>query len=233
MSVIERMIQRTRAQDTSGVRPLLPPRFAASVVAPESHTALLELHPVNSLDSSADLPASVSRTRASFGEDSETDSSSPTLPERSLRQEPEGFPLADRRRSSNSRGDENPISAIPQVANRPPSQDRKEIAAGNSAERSPQNSTEPIHSPFTQFTVDRVRAVSQQDDMQSSVSNSAPHRFSSENDSGEKRTAPDVSITIGHIEVHAAQPAERISRPVFRPRVSLDDFLGQINGKQP
>jgi hypothetical protein len=41
-------------------------------------------------------------------------------------------------------------------------------------------------------------------------------------------TRPDVTISIGHIEVRAAPPIERPrSRPPFRPRVSLDDFLSQ------
>ncbi len=39
---------------------------------------------------------------------------------------------------------------------------------------------------------------------------------------------PDVTISIGHIEVRAAPPVERTrTRPPFRPRVSLDDFLNQ------
>lgn len=39
---------------------------------------------------------------------------------------------------------------------------------------------------------------------------------------------PDVTISIGHVEVRAAPPIERPrARPPFRPRVSLDDFLGQ------
>ena len=39
---------------------------------------------------------------------------------------------------------------------------------------------------------------------------------------------PDVTISIGHIEVRAAPPMERPrTRPPFRPRVSLDDFLYQ------
>ena len=39
---------------------------------------------------------------------------------------------------------------------------------------------------------------------------------------------PDVTISIGHIEVRAAPPIERpAARPPFRPRVSLDDFLNQ------
>lgn len=42
----------------------------------------------------------------------------------------------------------------------------------------------------------------------------------------ENRT-PDVTITIGHVEVRAAQQVvERPQRPAFRPRVSLGDFLG-------
>jgi hypothetical protein len=39
-------------------------------------------------------------------------------------------------------------------------------------------------------------------------------------------TAPQVTISIGHIDVRAAPPpAPARSRPAFRPRVSLDEFL--------
>ena len=42
--------------------------------------------------------------------------------------------------------------------------------------------------------------------------------------------APEIVISIGHIEVHAAQAPERPRRPPFRPRVSLNDFLSQKQG---
>lgn len=44
-------------------------------------------------------------------------------------------------------------------------------------------------------------------------------------------TAPDVTVSIGHIEVRAPQVAERPRRPAFRPRVSLDDFLNRRQGE--
>jgi hypothetical protein len=45
---------------------------------------------------------------------------------------------------------------------------------------------------------------------------------------GDSGGRPDVTISIGHVEVRAAPPIERPrTRPPFRPRVSLDDFLGQ------
>jgi hypothetical protein len=45
---------------------------------------------------------------------------------------------------------------------------------------------------------------------------------------GSGGTRPDVTISIGHIEVRAAPPVgqPRARRP-FRPQVSLDDFLSQ------
>jgi hypothetical protein len=39
--------------------------------------------------------------------------------------------------------------------------------------------------------------------------------------------APEVTISIGHIEVRAAQPVEPSRRAPFKPRVSLEDFLKQ------
>jgi hypothetical protein len=36
---------------------------------------------------------------------------------------------------------------------------------------------------------------------------------------------PNVTISIGHIELRAAQVPERLRRPSFRPRLTLDDFL--------
>jgi hypothetical protein len=46
-----------------------------------------------------------------------------------------------------------------------------------------------------------------------------------------EKTSSDVTISIGHIEIRAAQVAERPRRPAFRPRVSLNDFLNQQNGQ--
>jgi hypothetical protein len=42
---------------------------------------------------------------------------------------------------------------------------------------------------------------------------------------------PDIAISIGHIEVRAAQVAERPRPPAFRPRVTLDDYLGRRAGE--
>ncbi len=230
MSVIERMIQRARAPHSSGVQPLLPPRFAVHALKGVADETPLELHSAHSLVWDADSPAKHSATKASVGEEPRSDSPSPTPPSRLLRHETEGAPLADRRRSSSDLRDGGASFAITQVANKAPSQDLTEIAAATQhVERSSQSSVEPSHTS-ERFPAERVRAASQQD-LDSSFTNDM-HRPRQENDSGEKRTAPDVSITIGHIEVHAAQPAERISRSQFRPRVSLDDFLGQHSGKQ-
>lgn len=231
MSVIERMIQRTRAPHSSGVQPLLPPRFAASAPPRAADDTPLELHTAHSFGSSADSPAKHSAPKASAGEEPRTASPSPAPPSRLPRQETEGVPLVDLRRSSNDPRDGGPSSAITPVANEVPSQDLKEISSATQhAKRSPRSTAEPIHSPANQLTADRLHAVSQHE-VQSSFPNSV-HRLSPQNDSGKKRSAPDVSITIGHIEVHATQPTERISRSPFRPRVSLDDFLGQHSGKQ-
>jgi hypothetical protein len=41
----------------------------------------------------------------------------------------------------------------------------------------------------------------------------------------------DITISIGHIEVRAAQVAERPRPPAFRPRVTLDDYLGRRAGE--
>jgi len=39
----------------------------------------------------------------------------------------------------------------------------------------------------------------------------------------------DVTISIGHVEVRAAQAAARSPRIAFRPQLSLKDFLNQRN----
>ncbi len=41
---------------------------------------------------------------------------------------------------------------------------------------------------------------------------------------------PPVSISIGHIEIRAAQAAERPRKVTFRPKVSLADFLSRKHG---
>lgn len=41
---------------------------------------------------------------------------------------------------------------------------------------------------------------------------------------------PVVTISIGHIELHAAQATERPRRPVFKPKLSLNDFLNRAQG---
>jgi hypothetical protein len=48
-------------------------------------------------------------------------------------------------------------------------------------------------------------------------------------DARSEKTRMDVTISIGHIEIRAAQAAEPPRRPAFRPRVSLNDFLNQRN----
>ena len=46
--------------------------------------------------------------------------------------------------------------------------------------------------------------------------------------------APEVTISIGHIDVRAAPPpAPARSRPAFRPRVSLDEFLTAPQDRRP
>ncbi len=46
--------------------------------------------------------------------------------------------------------------------------------------------------------------------------------------------APEVTISIGHIDVRAAPPpAPARSRPAFRPRVSLDEFLAARQDRRP
>ncbi len=46
--------------------------------------------------------------------------------------------------------------------------------------------------------------------------------------------APAVTISIGHIDVRAAlPPAPARSRPAFRPRVSLDEFLAARQDRRP
>ncbi len=47
-----------------------------------------------------------------------------------------------------------------------------------------------------------------------------------------EKTSSEVTISIGHIEIRAAQVAERPRRPAFRPRVSLNDFLNPQNGQR-
>jgi len=45
---------------------------------------------------------------------------------------------------------------------------------------------------------------------------------------------PEVTISIGHIDVRAPAPAAPAhSRPAFRPRVSLEDFLASRQGERP
>jgi hypothetical protein len=48
-----------------------------------------------------------------------------------------------------------------------------------------------------------------------------------------RSAAPDITISIGKIELRAAPATEWPRRPGFRPRVSLNDFLSQRNGDRP
>jgi hypothetical protein len=43
-------------------------------------------------------------------------------------------------------------------------------------------------------------------------------------------SGPEVTISIGRIEVHTVPAVERPRRPAFRPRVTLDDFLNGRSG---
>ena len=234
MSLIERMIQRTRAPHSSSIQPLLPPRFATSMVALEVDDTFLVSNQANPLGLGAASIARVPRIRVAAGDELQPHPSS-AFPTRSFQQETTAVPFKDGRLSGDSirQGDFPPITQKIRAADNTASQHRDKLAdADQHVERSPQSIAEPIHSPVTTFGAERSQAVSQQYSQQSSISNGARVRHRSEDEAGEKRTAPDVSITIGHIEVHAAQPPERVPRPAFRPRVSLDDFLGQRSGKQ-
>jgi hypothetical protein len=51
-------------------------------------------------------------------------------------------------------------------------------------------------------------------------------------ENGGENTISEVTISIGHIDIRAEQPAPRAKAPTFRPRVSLNDFLNQRNGKR-
>jgi hypothetical protein len=42
---------------------------------------------------------------------------------------------------------------------------------------------------------------------------------------------PQVTISIGHVEIRAAPVSQPPRRPAFRPRVTLDDFLGRRSGE--
>jgi hypothetical protein len=229
-SLIERMIQRTRATQPSGVQPLLPPRFATSALAWQADDASLGLRPTLSPDVHADSPAKDSPTGFSLVEERRAGSPSHALPSRLHRQEAEGVSPVEHRRSGDYLRGGSFVTT--QVAKNAPSQDLRVTAAvTQSVEHSKQTSPEPIHSRVSQFAADRLHAVSHPPNVQSPLPNGV-HRFTPHNESGEKRAAPDVSITIGHIEVHASQPAAPVTRSPFRPRVSLDDFLSQQSGKQ-
>ncbi len=45
--------------------------------------------------------------------------------------------------------------------------------------------------------------------------------------------APEITISIGHIEVRAAHAPQAAPKPAFRPQLSLDEFLNKKPGARP
>jgi hypothetical protein len=50
---------------------------------------------------------------------------------------------------------------------------------------------------------------------------------------GAEATPPEVTISIGHIEVRSPPATVQRPKPVFRPQVSLAEFLGRRQGGRP
>lgn len=63
-------------------------------------------------------------------------------------------------------------------------------------------------------------------------SSSRPQQPASPADAASPQSGPSVTISIDHIEVRAAQAVERVRRQVFRPQVSLNDFLARQRGER-
>jgi hypothetical protein len=233
-NLLERMIQRTRAP-LAGIDPLVQPRYsqlrgqsplamsATSDAASEAATGTMEQSTASQISPPAgsrerpmpEIPASMDRVqRAASARASVTDTA------RRDSGESLSVPLEARRSTSTddagkreARGEDRARSQISPV---PENAETSNAAASTANER-------------------LVAAARMQQNLAATRS-PAEKGFSSQprrepyTETESVKDGANVIISIGHIEVRAAQAAERPRRPAFRPRVSLDEFLGRKNG---
>jgi hypothetical protein len=241
-SLVDRLIRRTRDPNYSGIEPLLRPRFVPPAgthgqlhIGPSARVGLDAMaDPALKLLTSTSLP-SANRTVA----DALRRGLTPATAEPMAR-------TADRvtRPHILPRPGSNSHEAEPSTVAALHSAGIRDIVphGGRSAPPPRAESSDPVSAKSIFPRGDADRAVEKMNNFQMQpatvpatanrpVSERAQNAALTEGEA--KSSGPNVTITIGHIEVRAAQVAERTRRPAFRPRVSLDDFLSQRNGDRP
>jgi hypothetical protein len=197
----------------SPVKPSFPtdvPEIRVEVSAREENPAPKEFVPARQLPRERRLPSSAVETSLETQENS--------LRRVSDRRETAAAVLPRRETAAASE----PALAPPRMASNPRKASSSEAAADASSSQSRQTEHNPASAAASQMgPVNRH-------DHQDSPSLRRQDRRAGVVESGEG-TISDVTISIGHLEIRAEQPAPRAHKPAFRPRVSLNDFLNQRN----
>jgi len=258
-SLLERMIQRTR-EPLSAVEPLLQPRYARSETrrsqtdAPAEaidfasefssgehgpvsrHTA--KNLPPQSVDLPGEMQAPVSATPMVYREHRTSSANATNSANDQGIQEAQVVEAAPQQAAPSQRTTRPAQVAIGKAE--PNLQVDSENVAFRRIE-SPASIPNALVSPAIPATRVRVAADKVASPQRSIAEPSMlhppairPQRFAQEHEVRAENKTSDVNITIGHIEVRAAQQsAERPRRPAFRPRVSLSDFLGHGSWERP
>jgi hypothetical protein len=241
-TLLERMVKRARAP-LPGIEPLLRPRYAHSgALAGRSHRdTIMEASELPSTkpepagrfsDQSPHIPPAASGARDEIAGPGAPRSgervSEPDLPQIGERHSPEFRPRQSEGSPSLAQI-HRPASAsdsAPQIAPALPDL--------NSRSASPPTKTAPGLSP--ELIAGQVVATRRIETAHPPFSPPSTKLSSWQQPAPEQEAAAEksagVTISIGHIEIRAAQVIEHPRKPPFRPRVSLSEFLSQRNGER-
>lgn len=240
-TLLERMVKRARAP-LPGIEPLLRPRYAYSgALAGRSHRdTIMEASELPSIkpgpagrfpDQSPNMPTAASGDRDEIDGPGAPRSrkrvSEPELPHTSERHSPEFRPRPSEGSSSLAQihRPARASDSAPQIAPALPDL--------NSGSASPPAKTAPGRSP--QLIAEQVVATRRIETAHPPFSPPST-KLSRQQPAPEQEAAAEesagVTISIGHIEIRAAQVVEHPRKPPFRPRVSLSEFLSQRNGER-
>jgi hypothetical protein len=241
-SLLERMVKRTRAP-LPGIEPLLKPRFArrgASAARSQTDTIMQagEFSP-GRLEPADRFPNQAPTIQPeAWGDRDEIEGSGATRSEERVAQ-PDAQQITERHSPEFRRRQSEGFASFAQ-AHRPASASHSApqidpaVLDLKSRSASPPTKTEPSRLP--KFIPEQV-VVTHRKGPEAPLFSPPATKLSSKQQPVVEQEATaekssDVTISIGHIEIRAAQALEQPRKPAFRPRVSLSEFLSQRNGER-
>jgi hypothetical protein len=242
--LLQRMALRARnpAADMARIEPVLPSRYARFAVGARAQPAIAPGEMSGSVDARVTPPAAVTTLSAPGAQ---------PLMRRAMSSE---LPLTAHGAWESAARDETGLAIHPSVSGSPTREPPGESSAdipSTGASRLPSSPTPimtatagaPVTVPAT-VTIAQASLVTQVTlpnqpptprQTRSTLPNTSPAHTSQFADltpspGSAPPSPPEITVSIGHIEVHSANPRPAPRRAEFRPRVSLDDFLGRRGG---